>query len=257
LTKHQPESLHKTQRGQTTQPYFNKFLEVPQKKSIEDEKVQHVGIRQIIKQSSFTERCLCLFTLLLVVVGFVQYKTMDSQRKTMDSQLFVMRNDERAWVKIEPIAASYADPKTVAVTGQPLVFPLKVSNIGKTPAKKVEIQMRVTLRDSITGEPTDCRHSLGGPPCWAYITNWAIFFPNTDFTVNALRMTDNQMEWPVTDSEARAWEEGQMFLLVSGIAEYDDVFKLHHTYHFCFWVAHGRGTYHSKNCVDYNQVDDN
>jgi HAE1 family hydrophobic/amphiphilic exporter-1 len=27
LTKHQPESLHKTQRGQTTQPYFNKFLE--------------------------------------------------------------------------------------------------------------------------------------------------------------------------------------------------------------------------------------
>jgi hypothetical protein len=26
LTKHQPESLHKTQRGQTTQPYFNKFL---------------------------------------------------------------------------------------------------------------------------------------------------------------------------------------------------------------------------------------
>jgi PAS domain S-box-containing protein len=28
LSKHQPESLHKTQRGQTTQPYFNKFLEV-------------------------------------------------------------------------------------------------------------------------------------------------------------------------------------------------------------------------------------
>jgi RNA-directed DNA polymerase len=27
LSKHQPESLHKTQRGQTTQPYFNKFLE--------------------------------------------------------------------------------------------------------------------------------------------------------------------------------------------------------------------------------------
>ena len=26
MTKHQPESLHKTQRGQTTQPYFNKFL---------------------------------------------------------------------------------------------------------------------------------------------------------------------------------------------------------------------------------------
>jgi hypothetical protein len=26
LTKHQPESLHKTQRGQTTQAYFNKFL---------------------------------------------------------------------------------------------------------------------------------------------------------------------------------------------------------------------------------------
>jgi S1-C subfamily serine protease len=26
LSKHQPESLHKTQRGQTTQPYFNKFL---------------------------------------------------------------------------------------------------------------------------------------------------------------------------------------------------------------------------------------
>ena len=26
MTKHQPESLNKTQRGQTTQPYFNKFL---------------------------------------------------------------------------------------------------------------------------------------------------------------------------------------------------------------------------------------
>jgi transcriptional regulator with GAF, ATPase, and Fis domain len=26
LSKHQPESLHKTQRGQTTQSYFNKFL---------------------------------------------------------------------------------------------------------------------------------------------------------------------------------------------------------------------------------------
>jgi FixJ family two-component response regulator len=30
LTKHQPESLHKTQRGQTTQPYFNKFLDAIQ-----------------------------------------------------------------------------------------------------------------------------------------------------------------------------------------------------------------------------------
>ena len=26
MTKHQPESLHKAQRGKTTQPYFNKFL---------------------------------------------------------------------------------------------------------------------------------------------------------------------------------------------------------------------------------------
>jgi hypothetical protein len=224
-----------------------------QNEPIQNQKMP-IGFRQKIEQSSLTDRLIVAFTGLLVIVGWFQFKTMDGQQKTMNNQLVVMKNDERAWIKIEPKQVS-----PIAVNGQqPLDFPLKISNIGKTPAEKIELGMRLEFADTTTGLPNDCRHAIVGVPCLGNATSWPIFFPNTDTDITATRVTyggTDGVKWLVTDSEARAWEEGRMFIVVSGKVEYDDVFKDHHTYDFCFWTAHLAGNYAAKRCTDYNKLE--
>jgi hypothetical protein len=83
-----------------------------------------------------------------------------------------------------------------------------------------------------------------------------IIFPNTDFKQPVVRPMKGGAPLVATDSEVRAVREGKAYLAVYGVITYDDVFNTHHWTRFCNWIALN-GTFQTRRCTDYNNVDDN
>lgn len=104
------------------------------------ELISKVGITLLerAKRSSFTDWCLAAFTLALVVLGYFQFKTMNSQRN-------ITQKDEQAWLEFD------IQPDKTALqiaNGQPVSFPFQVMNIGKTPATNIYGKIYVDLLDA-------------------------------------------------------------------------------------------------------------
>jgi hypothetical protein len=74
--------------------------------------------------SSFTDWCIVVFTLALVVVGIRQFIIMGGQLRSMDGQLDVMRKDQRPLVKL-----TCEDFTTVV--NSPISCNLHITNPGK------------------------------------------------------------------------------------------------------------------------------
>ena len=54
---------------------------------------RYMGLREIVKPISVTDVLLTAFTFALAVLAYYQWRT-------SNSQLFVMKNDERAWIRV-------------------------------------------------------------------------------------------------------------------------------------------------------------
>ena len=61
----------------------------------------------------------------------------------------------------------------------------------------------------------------------------------------------------LTKTEVAEIESGESYIVVFARITYFDVYGISHWINFCSWQAHRPGNYSSRDCVEYNNVDNN
>jgi hypothetical protein len=210
-----------------------------------------MGPRIIPEKTKVTDWCVAGFTLVLAVVAILQWIT-------MSSQLNVARIDERAWLQLKPLGSSEVKgeeiPKVQVLTGQEIIWPLKLVNIGKTSARNVSLTVYVEVLDAAQQVHLECVDAVN--LCPSHTATSGILFPNTDFTIPAVRLDHKGQPGLVAEPEAYAFMNGKAYAAVYGMVTYDDVFHVHHWTKFCYWMAGTQGNFASKSCTQYSNVDD-
>ena len=215
----------------------------------ENKKENPMTPREHLKPSSFTDYCLAVFTGLLVAVAIWQILI-------TKGQLGVMRNDERAWLKVEsqPDTAG-GDLTSVNITiGQPVTYPFQISNIGKTAARNIDAKIFYAITYANQEPPLD--HVMQFSKYAHNNLISGIVFPGGVLKQIGERPGNEGHSMPATDAEVEAIKEGKGYLAVFGIVDYDDVFDVHHWTKFCIWISK-TGTFQTRECAEFNKVDDN
>ena len=196
------------------------------------------SIRKFVGRSSFTDWCLTFFTLAISVIAYYQ--------------LTVMKNDERAWIRVGSPIENPPDQFTVE-PDKPIIFPTTISNIGKTAARNVHGKVFIDLLQSGQEVSLGC---VDSDTCPATELTTGIIFP-TDFTTGAvILVTPQRTIRNATQAEAEAWKAGNNYIAVYGIVTYDDVFGVSHWTKFCLWKGgNSKSTYMAQNCAKYSEVD--
>jgi hypothetical protein len=165
--------------------------------------------------------------------------------------------DQRAWLTFK-LHRSADTPEIESVTftsNQPVTYPFRLVNVGKTPAINIEAHVFVDIVDA-QHEPAlgdvDIRpsHHPHGR-----ITS-GIVFPNDDLAHQITRPAKDSSPMLATPEEVSSIASGNAYLAVYGIATYDDILGAHHWTRFCRWIG-GRGTFRAESCTKYNSVDSN
>ena len=208
------------------------------------------------KESTFTDWCIAVFTLVLAAASIFQFII-------IGNQLDVMRKDQRAWLEFQKQPDTPGGEMTTLqiTTGQPVTYPLRVTNIGKTPARNIVVKIFVDIVDSSQNPPLDHVEAVQavevGSPYAVGRIRAGIVFPNTSLKQVVVRpMNGSSAPMVATDDEVSAIKYGRAYLAVYGIITYDDVFNTHHWTTFCDWESLG-GTFNAAQCAKYNNVDGN
>jgi hypothetical protein len=207
--------------------------------------------REVPKRNDLTNWLLAIFTgILTTVAGFQWFVT--------NRQLDVMRNDQRAWIEVQEIPPDGRVPKVEVVAGKPIMYPIKVTNTGKTPAKDVKLMLAAEVV-GFGNEPNF--RCVEQATCSDEVNLWGIIFPSQANEISGRRWTLTGPAPVDTDADAAAWQEEAAYVAVYGMIDYVDVYKIHHWTKFCFWrnsPANGAHThFNAKDCTEYNSVDSN
>jgi hypothetical protein len=208
-------------------------------------------LRELARRSSLTDYTIALFTVVLAGAAIYQFVI-------TNSQLRVMRNDERAWLRFDLTPDKIGgDEATMKLTaGQPIVYPVRVTNIGKTPARNVDMKIFVEVV-AATQEPSLNRVD---DTSWHYPfgkMTAGIVYPNTDFKQPVIRPGSTLGSAEVaTPEEVTAVLSGKSYLAAYGIILYDDVFNVRHWTKFCTWNG-TNGAFAAQQCTQFNSVDQN
>jgi hypothetical protein len=206
-----------------------------------------MGLRELANRSSLTDWLIAIFTLVLAGSAIYQFII-------MNGQLGVMQVDQRAWLKMaaapnRPGGESF----TLAVTpGQPVSFPLVLTNTGKTPALDVAAKMFIAIVDASQSPPLEQVQSNKYPHG---LLTMGILFPNVDVAHPVTRTTEKGQPIAATDSEVLSLKEGKSYVAAYGVVTYRDVFKVPHWTKFCSWIAEPKSTFAAAKCVAFNTVD--
>jgi hypothetical protein len=162
--------------------------------------------------------------------------------------------DERPWLKFEPAAAKPGDESVSWQLGveKPVTYPVKVVNIGKTPATDIDMRIFVEIVDAdheAALEKVDDYMSYPHGKITA-----GIVFPNQDFKETVIRPLKGGAPQLATPREIGAMYNGRAYLAVYGIINYRDMFKIPRWTKFCSWVAL-TGNFQADDCTKYNSVD--
>jgi hypothetical protein len=195
--------------------------------------------------SSFTDWCITAFTLALAVAATYQFII-------LGRQLDVMKREQRAWISVARQGAF-----TVATTVVPSTS-LSITNTGKSPATHIVAHFFVEV--VANGK---CPH-LESQTIFHNIMTEGIAIPNAPEVVTASRRKqkpggkpDEGEGDPLTEAEVTSLNGGQSWIAVHGIIWYDDIFKTEHWVKFCFWKGFKPGgIFSSRNCTEYNSVDE-
>lgn len=159
--------------------------------------------------------------------------------------------DARAWVVVRQ------NGPIQAVANKALALPIRATNIGKTPAKKVT--GRYYLEVVKNGEAPDFDYTKKRPLDKMYSGDLS---PNDNADIVAMRYKDkpgskiDTLVYPLDELEYRAIMDGSYYIAVYGIITYDDVFHIHHWKTFCFWFPFTSLDYSTGACVAHNASDD-
>jgi len=160
--------------------------------------------------------------------------------------------EERAWIIEITDTVPLAD-------GKPISVPIQFKNTGKTPAKKFQGHVVVTVLDA-GQEPWFDYTSKTVPRTFMEI---GTIFPNAPLDLSfkaGKRQGGEKKVIDVTPSIREQITRGDLYILVYGNITYDDIFGASHWMKFCqFNGGHldisTPKTY--KKCSDYNDTDNN
>jgi hypothetical protein len=203
---------------------------------------------ELWKQSSLTDRIIAIFTGVLAAAAIYQFII-------MNGQLDVMRKDQRAWVKFEQAKEAGDQVTSQFTTGEPLSFPVRFVNTGKTPANHVQVKVFVSLITAGTEPPLEDPDSGIIPWYISLSAQSGIIFPESDIKNVATRTTKDGGSFPLTEAEFNAIRDGTSYLAAWGTVTYDDVFQVPHWTKFCYWIS--SKSHKSERCSQYNSVDSN
>jgi len=199
--------------------------------------------------------------LLLIYVGLTMWQAWSAQL-SLNAIRTQFRIDQRGWLRFDAAPANPGDERVLwnLSVNQPIMYPLKVANTGKTPATNVYMKIFVDIIDASQEPPLD--HVDSGEVGTAYpfgSIRAGIVFPNTDFRQDVVRPQRGGGPRVATQDEVDALKNGSAYLAVYGIISYDDALGAHRWTKFCKWiprdglVAYDR--FNTLECVRYNSVD--
>ena len=148
--------------------------------------------------------------------------------------------DQRAWLGVE----DFIPNPTVPAKGQTFVVKIAVKNTGKTPA--TNIFQRGASEPVRTGDSPHFAYEPGKPG--------GMIAPEAFSFIPVVTMTDPETGSPliVNDDIINGLSGKSFTVYVSGIIEYDDIFKRRHWLTYCAsWVGDGFSA-----CKDHNDTGD-
>lgn len=199
-------------------------------------------LRESAERSSLTDWLVAAFTCVLAAVGIYQFII-------LDSQLGVMRKDQRPWLKLELTLNNLT-------VGQPITATMKVVNNGKTPARAISGDMVIErVKD---GEQAQINYPL---PHARFSTG--LLFPNDPF-VTPIKMVRKSSTGATEDdllmqSELEDFQKFRIFFVAYATINYEDFLGVDHWTKVCAVEvpANTPGDFTGKNCTDYGDVDSN
>jgi hypothetical protein len=162
-------------------------------------------------------------------------------------------SETRAMVKL------HRNGELQAIPGRILGIPVRVNNIGKTPAKNVIASTYVEIVPK--SESPNFSESDILPLFRAEVGD---LFPGDFADFDARRMKakgevrkEGQTEiWFLSDDEIRRLKAGETYVAIHGKVAYDDIFHVRHWTNFCFWYPFAPvDDYKASKCVRYNTED--
>jgi hypothetical protein len=190
---------------------------------------------------NFPHWSIAAFTCVLTAVAIYQFYI-------TDSQLDVMRKEERAWLVVVP-KGTVAFPLNVAPQADVII-----TNTGKSSATRIMESFYVQIVPN--GKAIDFEAQV---PHSGLYNGLAI--PNTPQELTILRQRtrvghpDINEPDPVTLEEQTAIANGKSWIAVHGIVRYRDIFGQDHWIKYCGWSGAKPGAYDSGTCTEYNSTD--
>lgn len=186
------------------------------------------------------------FALLSAGIAFLTYTILKNQTTILENQSAIqakqfraMQIDQRAWLNIK------FKPDQIEA-GKPIRGTLKVTNTGKTPAKKV------AGTASLQKVASDKSPKVEGLIIDTVFSS--LIPPGSDLVVS---VTGRDGKSPVnfTKTDLEELRSGKAYIAVIGKFGFVDIYDTPHWIKFCLWKDYGPGTYSAAECVNHNETD--
>lgn len=187
-----------------------------------------------------------------------------------------MRQDQRAWVKVEPRGNPVAggDPTNPQFnlqlsSAEPVVIPIRIMNTGKTPAIDIDADVFIDIvdvdKDPFLPNPNKVLKPGEPVPSSRYRrvasnhVTAGIIFPGTHTEAVAKQARIGKNGKPEVDpigiERAKKMQAEKAFIVIYGWVNYSDVFGVKHWTRFCKSLGPDSGE--RSKCPQYNRVDNN
>lgn len=172
--------------------------------------------------------------------------TLAQGQKALDANIAASRREQRAWIVVT------SQTETVTLNdGMPVSVPMKMTNMGKTPAKGIEIHGVVDVvkpESSLDFSYEASRHHQIGLVNVLHpnIPDVSPYFAFERGTPKATRMI-------VTPELRRSFAAGEVLVVIHGRIDYLDIFGVKHWLKFCVYA--GNPDPSSEQCSGYNDMD--
>lgn len=204
-----------------------------------------VSLGKLLQHPSLTDWCIVALTLALAVVGAFQYRI-------MNAQLTTQKIDQRAWVKVSA-DVSHPEAAVDVALGAPLSVQLRIDNIGKTSAHRLQTYTCIALLDiSQSVEQSTIKQCIVS----AHDSGIIGLLSPTDYLVmhiNAVKRGENPV-LPQSD-DVTGFHTGSKYVVAYGRIYYTDVFAQTHWMQFCIPVS-SAGRMNNERCAVLSQEGD-
>jgi hypothetical protein len=248
---HNKKKKHHEPHKDTKAPNHNP-IETPSAEQPERIYEKHVTLRAPVNKPS--DSTVAAWTLVTaVVVAVIYFQQLMVMRDSVDTSRKVSERDARALVNIRQ------NGTLQTITNQTLELPVRITNIGRTPAKRIVAAVYVEIVPQHQSPNFD---EASVRPL--YRSEVGDLFPNDRVDFNVMRMKvkgevrkgGGTETWPLTEDEHNDLIAGRSYVAVHGRVAYDDVFHVRHWTQFCFWWPFASVDYHAGECTAHNTEDD-